>query len=193
MIFGRKYRKLWLKLFSILAIFVSLFVYTNLKAEVTEHEAQVSVLTDEELLPVFVNDIGNAKKSIYMAIYMFKTSDFKPGDTEIIKQALLKAARGGVKVYVMMDDSDKKDITGKINRETGEELSKGGIKVVYDAKSKRMHSKVTVIDGRITYIGSHNYTVSAMKYNNEITARIVSDGAAAETAEYIKSIKEGRP
>ncbi|TCK59557.1 phospholipase D-like protein [Seleniivibrio woodruffii] len=193
MIFGRKYRKLWLKLFSILAIFVSLFVYTNLKAEVTEHEAQVSVLTDEELLPVFVNDIGNAKKSIYMAIYMFKTSDFKPGDTEIIKQALLKAARSGVKVYVMMDDSDKKDITGKINRETGEELSKGGIKVVYDAKSKRMHSKVTVIDGRITYIGSHNYTVSAMKYNNEITARIVSDGAAAETAEYIKSIKEGRP
>jgi len=193
MIFGRKYRKLWLKLFSILAIFVSLFVYTNLMAEVTEHEAQVSVLTDEELLPVFVNDIGNAKKSIYMAIYMFKTSDFKPGDTEIIKQALLKAARSGVKVYVMMDDSDKKDITGKINRETGEELSKGGIKVVYDAKSKRMHSKVTVIDGRITYIGSHNYTVSAMKYNNEITARIVSDGAAAETAEYIKSIKEGRP
>ncbi|WP_165871325.1 phospholipase D-like domain-containing protein [Seleniivibrio woodruffii] len=184
---------MWLKLFSILAIFVSLFVYTNLKAEVTEHEAQVSVLTDEELLPVFVNDIGNAKKSIYMAIYMFKTSDFKPGDTEIIKQALLKAARSGVKVYVMMDDSDKKDITGKINRETGEELSKGGIKVVYDAKSKRMHSKVTVIDGRITYIGSHNYTVSAMKYNNEITARIVSDGAAAETAEYIKSIKEGRP
>jgi len=192
MIFGRRYRKLWLKLFSILAIFVSLFVYTNLKAEVAEHEAQVSVLTDEELLPVFVNDIGNAKKSIYMAIYMFKTSDFKPGDTEIIKQALMKAARSGVKVYVVMDDSDKKDITGKINRETGEELSKAGIKVVYDAKNKRMHSKVTVIDGRITYIGSHNYTVSAMKYNNEITARIVSDGAAAETAQYIKSIKEGR-
>jgi phosphatidylserine/phosphatidylglycerophosphate/cardiolipin synthase-like enzyme len=191
MIFGKKYRKLWLKLFSILAIFVSLFVYTNLKAEIKEYESSVAILTNKELLPVFVHDISNAKDSIYMAIYMFKTSDFKPGDTEIIKQALIKAAKSGVKVYVVMDDSNDRDITGKINHETGDELKSAGIKVVYDSKKKRLHAKTTVIDGNITYIGSHNYTVSAMKYNDEITARIVSDGASAETIEYIKSIKGG--
>ncbi|WP_303850644.1 phospholipase D-like domain-containing protein [Seleniivibrio woodruffii] len=191
MIFGRKYRKLWLKLFSILAIFVSLFVYTNLNAAMKEYESSVSILTNEELLPVFVHDISNAKQSIYMAIYMFKTSDFKPGDTEIIKQALIKAAKKGVKIYVVMDDSNSRDITGKINRETGSELKQAGINVVYDPKNTRLHAKTTVIDGRITYIGSHNYTVSAMKYNDEITARIVSDGASAETTEYIKSIKRG--
>lgn len=191
MIFGRKYRKLWLKLFSILAIFVSLFVYTNLKADMKEYESSVSILTNEELLPIFVHDISNAKQSVYMAIYMFKTSDFKPGDTEIIKQALVKVAKKGVQVYVVMDDSSSRDITGKINHETGDELKQAGIKVVYDSKKKRLHAKTTVIDGKITYIGSHNYTVSAMKYNDEITARIVSDGAAAETTDYIKSIKRG--
>lgn len=185
---GKGYRKLWLKLFSILAVFVSLFVYSNLRADMKEYDAKVMILADGDLVPMLVHDIADAKQSIYMAIYMFKTSKGS-GDTEVLKQALLKAAANGVKIYIVMDKAGKKDITTGINKQTGSSLKKAGIEIVYDNDKIRLHAKTTVIDGHITYIGSHNYTESAMNHNREITARIVSNEAAADTINFIKSVK----
>lgn len=186
---GRRYRKYWLKTGAAVVFVAALFIYSNIKADVREYESHTAILTDKELLPSLTYDISNAKDSIFVAIYMFKTADKKITDTEILKKALISAAKRGVKIYVVMDDAGKKDITTAANHDTGEELKKAGIKVVYDDQKIRLHAKITVIDGRITYIGSHNYTVSAMNYNREITARIVSDGAAKETIDFIKSVK----
>lgn len=187
---GNAYRKFWLKALPLLLFFAAFFIYSNIKAQITEHETKTAILTDKELLPVLVHDIAQAKESIYIAIYMFKTADKNATDTEMIKTALISAAKRGVKIYAVFDDTaDKKDFVSKANRDTGEELKKAGIKVVYDDKKVRLHAKITVIDNKITFIGSHNYTVSALNYNREITARIVSDGAAKETIEFINSIK----
>lgn len=187
---GTGYRKFWLKALPVIIFALSFLVYSNIKAQITEHETKTAVLTDKELLPVLVHDIAQAKESIYIAIYMFKTDDKRKTDTDMIKDALFSAAKRGVKIYAVMDDTDdKKDFVSKANRDTGEELKKAGIKVVYDDKKVRLHAKITVIDDKITFIGSHNYTVSALNYNREITARIASDGAAAETIDFIKSIK----
>jgi len=171
------------------AVLIAFFVYSNLKADIPEYEARVSILPDKKLLPVLVHDIANAKESVYMAIYMFKTSDRNYTDTEMIKEALIKAAKGGAQVYVVMDDAGKRDITTAANSDTGEELKKAGITVKYDNVKVRLHAKTTVIDNKITFIGSHNYTVSAMNHNREITTRIVSEQAAADTIKFIKSIK----
>lgn len=185
---GLRYRKLWVKLFAICAVFITLFVYSNLKAGQKEYDAKVMILPDGALVPMIIHDIANAKQSIYMAIYMFKTSR-GTGDTEVLKQALLKAAANGVKIYIVMDKAGKRDITTDINKQTGEALRNAGIDIVYDNDRIRLHAKTTVIDGHITYIGSHNYTESAMNHNREITTRIVSDEAAKDTIDFIKSVK----
>lgn len=185
---GLRYRKLWLKAAAVLMVFVCLFVYSNLKAGQKEYDAKVMILPDGEIVPMLVHDIATAKDSIYMAIYMFKASK-GTGDTEVLKQALLKAAANGVKIYIVMDKAGKRDITTDINKKTGTDLAQAGIQVVYDNDRIRLHAKTTVIDGHITYIGSHNYTESAMNHNREITARIVSDGAAQDTIDFIKSVK----
>ncbi|MGE4317472.1 MAG: phospholipase D-like domain-containing protein [Deferribacterales bacterium] len=186
---GRGYRKFSAKLIGILTVLAAFFIYSNLKADIREHEATVAVLPDKSMLQSLVHDIANAKESVYMAIYMFKTSDRNYTDTEMIKQALIKAAQNGVKIYVVMDDAGKSDITTAANKDTGEELKKAGIKVVYDDKKVRLHAKTTVIDHNITYIGSHNYTVSAINYNREVTVRIVSGGVAEDTISFITSVK----
>jgi phosphatidylserine/phosphatidylglycerophosphate/cardiolipin synthase-like enzyme len=119
---------------------------------------------------------------------MFKTDDKRRNDSELIKQALIRAAERGLHVEAVMDIAKKDDLTTKFNLDTGDELAEAGVIIRYDDVRQRMHAKTMVIDGRITYIGSHNYTHSALKYNDEITARIVSEGTAGETIEFIKSL-----
>ena len=187
--YGRGYKKFSAKLTAFAAVLIAFFVYANLKADIREYDGKVSILPDHDLLPVLVHDIANANQSIYMAMYMFKTSDNSITDTEMIKEALIKARKNGADVYVVMDNAEKNDITGPINKDTGDELKKAGITVVYDSKKVRLHAKTVVIDNKIVFIGSHNYTVSAMNKNREITARIVSPEAAKDTIDFIKSIK----
>jgi len=162
-------------------------VYSNLTAKTVEYDGKVTFLPDRELLPVIVKDINKAEKEIVLAIYMFKTNDKKHNDSTLIQIAILNALRKGVKVYVLMDIEDKSNFLTKANKDTGRELKKAGAKIVYDKIGKRMHSKTMVIDKKIVYSGSHNYTHSAMKFNGEITLRVVSPELADDVIKYIKS------
>ena len=178
-----------LKALSLLLALVSFFIYANVTADTNRHQAEVTILSDDKLLPELIRDIAEAERSIYIAMYMFKSySNIKSG-AGLIKASLVKAAKKGVKIYVVLDSSNKGDFVEKENKKLGKYLSKNGIQVIYDAPDTRMHTKAIVIDENITYIGSHNYTNSALKYNRELTVRIVSNEAAVDAVQHIKSIK----
>jgi len=184
---GRKSKKFYFKLLfaAAFAVYISI---TNIYATPKSYDAKVTFLPDRELLDIMTKDILDAKTDIFIAIYMFKTTDNSFQMSAILEDAIFKALKKGVKVFVVMDIGKGDDITTEINKETGEELRKAGAKVIYDSKDVRTHSKIMVIDGKITYVGSHNYTHSAFKYNHESTVRIESEGVAKESIKYIKSL-----
>jgi len=186
---GKKSTKFQAKRLIFALLMVAVFIYANVTATAESHKSETTLLPDKKFLPAILKDIDNASESVTMAIYMFKTSDRRRNDSELIKKALIRASKRGVNVLVVMDLAKKKDLTTKFNTDTGEELENAGINVKYDNIKRRMHSKCTVIDSKISYIGSHNYTHSALKYNSELTVRIVSNDIAEETEEYIRSIK----
>jgi len=186
---GRRSKKLPLKPLAFAFGLLLFFIYANVTADTKTHSAEVTILPDKEMLASLVKDISSAKESIYIAMYMFKSYRNEKSGAGLIKASLIKAAGRGVKVYAAMEQSDESDFVDKENKKLGKELAKYNIKVVYDNPEQRMHTKCIVIDGTITYLGSHNYTNSALKYNRELTARIVSEGAAAEAIEHIRSIK----
>jgi phosphatidylserine/phosphatidylglycerophosphate/cardiolipin synthase-like enzyme len=118
---------------------------------------------------------------------MFKADRDKPADTELLLLALENAAKRGVRVRVVFDiENDESSFLNKANRETGTDLAKAGAVVMYDSPKKRLHTKMTVIDRRIVYSGSHNYTYSAFNYNDEVTMRLESESLAAEATEYVE-------
>ena len=186
---GRRSKKSLLKTFAGAVFFVCLFAYANLTADTGQHNAKVKVLTDSTLLTELTRDIAEAEKSVYLAVYMFKSYDNEKNGAGLIKRALKKAAGRGIDVYVALDRSEESDFVDKENKKLGKELEKHNIRVTYDDKDVRMHSKCAVIDEKITYIGSHNYTNSALKYNREITVRIESEGVSSDTLKHILSIK----
>jgi phosphatidylserine/phosphatidylglycerophosphate/cardiolipin synthase-like enzyme len=186
---GKRLKSFRVKAFLFAVLLGLIFVYSNVTGQETSHNARVTILPDRAFLPEFIRDIAHAKKSIYIAIYMFKSYSDETQGAGLIKRSLIRAAGRGVNVFIVMDSSDDDSFVDKENKKIGSELEKHGIRVAYDTPETRMHSKCAVIDGDITYIGSHNYTNSALKHNHEVTVRIVSKDAAVDALRHIRSIR----
>lgn len=98
-------------------------------------------------------------------------------DAEPIVQALIDLEARGVEVRVVTD-TDNASLSS-INR-----LRRNGISVREDKRTSLMHNKFVVIDGRITWLGSMNFTTNGVYCNNNNIVRINSPRLAANyTAE----------
>ncbi len=104
-------------------------------------------------------DLLNASEQVDVAAFDL--------DAVPIVNALIELEKRGVVVRVVTD-TDNADLTA-INR-----LRRNGISVVEDKRSGLMHDKFVVIDGRVVYTGSLNFTTNGAYCNNNNLVRIES-------------------
>ncbi|GAB4276019.1 MAG: phospholipase D-like domain-containing protein [Candidatus Promineifilaceae bacterium] len=98
-------------------------------------------------------------------------------DSVVMTEALMDRETAGVEVRVVTDE-DNGDLSS-IRR-----LRNNGTSVVEDKRTGLMHDKFVVIDGRILWVGSLNYTTNGVYCNNNNVVRIESPRLAANyTAE----------
>ena len=157
------------------------------------HDAQVTFLGDEQYLTEIVKDIYSAKKSVYCGNYMFKLDEELIGTPKnepvaLIATALVKAKENGVDVKLLLDIEKKTDRLSRYNTKTADILNKHDIEIYFDSRKKRFHPKMCVIDNNIVYIGSHNFTYSAMRRNNEVSVKIVSKDIAQDSIKYLNEV-----
>ena len=150
-------------------------------------ECRVTLLKNRDYFPALIKAIDGAKKEIVMSFFLFKTNGYSNNCPDIVVAHLIGAARRGVTVKVILE-TDRDLNLDKNNRETGIRLKNGGIDVYFDRPTTKTHTKVVVIDKRYTFLGSHNLTNSALKYNNELSIFIDSTKVAGETLSYINSL-----
>lgn len=155
---------------------------------------QESILTNEEYLPALLKSIDDAKNEIFMSIFSFKIGEHKSSYPDRIAAHLARAAKRGVKVFVVLENTGKRSDELDIqNRRTGKLLEEKGITVYFDSQRKTTHTKLVIIDRRLILLGSHNFTQSALKYNNEISILLDSPDMAEYARNYIlKIIKEAK-
>ena len=113
---------------------------------------------------LIIDDINSAKSSIYMAIYQMTNKH--------IISALKDAYDKGIDIKIYTDDTTVDD-------EAFKELSSYGIEVRSDSDEYAlMHNKFTVIDNKILWSGSGNYTVYSFYRNNENYIRVEDESVA---------------
>lgn len=88
-------------------------------------------------------------------------------DSEPIIEALIAARQQDINVRVVVDDEHTPEST--INR-----LRRNGMSVVTDNRSALMHNKFILIDGRILWTGSMNFSSNGVFCNNNNVVRIDS-------------------
>jgi len=143
---------------------------------------------------VLLKSIDEAQNEIMMSIFSFKAGKHKNSYPDVIASHLAGAVKRGVKVLVVLENTeDKSDTLNIQNRKSGRFLEEKGIKVFFDSPRKTTHTKLILIDQRLIFLGSHNFTQSALKYNNEISVLLDRPDLAQNVRNYIlKIIKEGQ-
>lgn len=152
-------------------------------------DCRATLLKNRDYFPTLAKAIDDAKNEIVMSFFLFKTNGYRSNYPDRLLNHLIRATERGVKVKVLLEiGKNSNSQINKNNTETAKRLRKGGIDVSFDRPTTRTHTKVVVIDRRYTFLGSHNLTSSAMKYNNELSILIDSPKVAGETLGYINSL-----
>jgi phosphatidylserine/phosphatidylglycerophosphate/cardiolipin synthase-like enzyme len=153
------------------------------------HYCSVRILANDEYFKEIMKAVADARKEIVMAFYIFKTNGYKGNYPDAFIEGLASAVKRGVKVKVVLERTKEGGSSlDLLNTKTAHRLRKRGVDVHFDSPSVTTHVKLVVIDKRLTFVGSHNMTNSALKYNNEVSLAIESPETAVEAVQYINSI-----
>jgi phosphatidylserine/phosphatidylglycerophosphate/cardiolipin synthase-like enzyme len=159
------------------------------------HPANITLLKNREYPDALLTSIRQARKSVLLAYYLFKTTPSStPDQPGRIAEELAKVRHRGVAVTVILEVSDDPDDPlNSVNRKTGAFLEARDIRVLFDSPRTKTHLKVALIDGRYVFLGSHNLTQSALKYNNEVSVLVDSPEIAAEMNSFLHTLGAGVP
>ncbi|MEM4400525.1 MAG: phospholipase D-like domain-containing protein [Candidatus Nitrosocaldus sp.] len=136
------------------------------------------LLNNQEYYFDLLDAVKNAKNKIYAHVYQLEYSSDTTKRPRILLDELVKAKNRGVDVRLSFSEyslnlNDLKTF-----------LSNNGIPY----KVKTPHAKVVVIDDRIGYVGSANWRVSSLTYNNENTIKTNNVDIIVQIKTYLDTI-----
>ena len=140
-----------------------------------------------DIVMLYQSLIKMAEDSIHIT-----TAYFNP-DYKII-DLLSDAVDRGVEVNIMMPGQHNDQGLAKIaGEETFERLLDGGVKLWYYQKTM-FHSKMVVVDGRVSCIGSANFNHRSMLKDDEINLTCINDELAETLIEnFRKDLEHAEP
>jgi len=150
----------------------------------------VRILEEGDYFDTLLDAIDSARHDIVLSYFLFKTNGYPSNRPDRIVASLGEAVKRCVPVAVVLERGRHSDSgVDRSNRATAERLRRVGVTIRYDGRRRTNHSKIAVIDGRYVFIGSHNLTNSALKYNHELSVLIDSPVLADDMLVYIDSLK----
>lgn len=164
--------------------------YTNSEYTALEQLAQyeIDVLTDQTYYTAVIDDMQQANDTIYVAMYSMKydSGDSEDWANDLITE-LVSAHNRGINVHVLIENQTFFD-TMSDNEAAYQYLLANGVDVQMDNDSDTDHMKLAIIDGYLVYVGSHNWSESALYHNNETSVKITSTDIAELFITYFSTI-----
>ncbi len=132
-----------------------------------------AILVNSEYVSFVKQQIDQATTSIYLMVFLGTTAagnELQPGPLELVI-ALEEAALRGVDVRVILDQDDGGEPYKSlfINDNLVDRFRAGEVEVKFDRKDTLLHSKVLVLDGQKSVVGSHNWTFNSFNNTYELS------------------------
>lgn len=188
---SKKYRGIFLlTIFFILGFAIAtLFFYKPTvsfpSTQIVAEETEIIPIVDRNYFEIVVPEIGKAKERIDIAMFQFKFYENEKNKVRLLQEALIAAAARGVRVRVLLDQSNWNSGIKKDNDPTFDYLKANGIQVKFDSPKKTLHSKLLIIDDTVI-VGSTNLGFHALERNSEVSVLIRNK----ETADYYRAYFE---
>ncbi|MDZ7641178.1 MAG: phospholipase D-like domain-containing protein, partial [Desulfurivibrio sp.] len=160
----------------------------NISRLIVTQPGQLQLLCDQDYYPVLLNFLQNANRRIAVATFVFRATDWAGNRASRIADELLAAARRGVEVEVLLENSTFDEDLRREHQRLARTLRRGGIKVRFGPEDTTTHTKVALIDQRFVLLGSHNLTHSALSSNHECSLLVDSQELAGQLRSYLAGL-----
>lgn len=162
---------------------------TRIRQKISTTPGQIIMLADEEYYPALAGFLQYAARRVDISMFLFKTTRSKKNRANKLVKDLIAARKRGVAVRVLLENSGYDEQVNKENKRTARKLQRAGITVRFDSRQTTTHTKIVVIDERFCFVGSHNFTGSALYYNHEMSLLVDSPVLATDLIRYMAAIR----
>jgi len=123
--------------------------------------------------------INNSKLSIHSIQYQWRWNIHdRHSKIAQLGDAISRARARGVEVYVILNEEAPRRNISKINQVSGNRLRELGCQVKNLKHRALLHTKMWVIDGKYSLVGSHNISTRSLTANEEVSVKIISKDVA---------------
>jgi phosphatidylserine/phosphatidylglycerophosphate/cardiolipin synthase-like enzyme len=120
-----------------------------------------------------VSCIESSREFINVIQYQWKWNIHQRNSrVQCLGAAVIRARKRGVKVCVILNQESPRRNLAKINSITADQLARAGCEVKMLRTPSLLHTKLWLIDGKLTFIGSHNISTRSLAINEETSVKI---------------------
>ena len=124
------------------------------------------LLRDREYLPTLIDGIGRARESVRARIFLIDPGIPEPSPLRKLFTALARARERGVEVTLETAALFAKKPPGKRLLAFAKRFS---LSIRWRGAPDFLHEKSVTVDGKIHFVGSHNWTPTSLLENREVT------------------------
>ena len=138
----------------------------------------VQAVVDRQATDAILGLVDGARETLDVCQFEL----FLTGDVVKVRDALVAAAKRGVKVRLLLDDEVES------NPDMAAALVAEGIDAKVDYQDARVHAKIWVADGERVMIGSTNLSGASLGYNHETNVLVRDPAVVAFLAGWVKAL-----
>ncbi len=151
--------------------------------------AMVVPADDRDYFSVVHGLLTGAQRSIDVIVYQGRFYFQYPLSTSNTLMAdLADAAARGVKVRAVLEQADWNPENSEDNHDAWNVLSTAGVATYFDPLETTSHSKLIIVDGKYSVVGSMNWSYYALDKNNEATVVVESEKIGKQFEKYFGGI-----
>jgi len=158
----------------------------------TKEYQEIRFVSNRDYYPAFHRLAESSEESIAAVIYLAKFHKAHETQVNMILDDLVSAKQRGLRVRVLLEESNWDSSLNEYNGEFIDSLEKYDIAASFDGETITTHAKCVIFDGESALLGSTNWTTSALEYNNEVNIEIHDEEICAEIEEYINNLWEDK-
>lgn len=130
----------------------------------------IEIVRNEEYESQAIEIINFAKHSIFFSTFKAHLNKKgRKGDCNLLLATLLKKVQEGIEVRTMLQCGYDRTSLSRMNRIVAKQLIEAGAKVKYLEGRRIVHAKIILVDDLYVLAGSHNWSISSLRKNFEIS------------------------
>jgi len=176
------------------SIIITIFFFSCHKSEPLEPpygDRPVIAVTDRDYTSYLLSYFGESENYIHIVMYLMKYYPYdSTNGVSQLQKALISARERGLDIKVLLERSDYNSSLNAINESTYVYLDSQGIDVRFDQLSVTTHAKLVIIDDKVAFVGSTNWSQSALEKNNEVNVEIKEEEVVKELESYFQHLWE---